>query len=58
MNQAIREECSLNTREGGDDSVGCPFYGIINQRRHSECRNCGRPMNLEQQSEQEEQLSA
>jgi len=57
VNQAIRDEYGLDTSEDAAESVDCPFCSTTNQHGHSECRNCGRPLTLEQQVEQEEQLS-
>ncbi|MDY6770795.1 MAG: tyrosine-type recombinase/integrase [Candidatus Nanohaloarchaea archaeon] len=57
VNQAIRDEYGLDISEDETESVDCPFCGTTNQHGHSECRNCGRPMNLEQQTKEKEQLS-
>jgi len=54
VNQAIREEYGLSGGDDEDQSRNCPFCGTENQSGHSECRNCGRPMSLEDQTKQEE----
>jgi integrase len=54
VNRAIREEYGLSHDEDENQSENCPFCGTENQSSHSECRNCGRPMNLEDESKKEE----
>ncbi|TQQ83004.1 integrase [Halonotius terrestris] len=54
VNRAIREEYGLNTSQDENQSKNCPFCGTENQSSHSECRNCGRPLSLEDESKKEE----
>ena len=57
VNQAIREKYGLDTGEDeADQQQQCPFCGTENQNQHSECRNCGRPLTLEGESEGDEKL--
>jgi integrase len=53
VNRAIRDQYGLSTEEDGEDGVECPFCGAENQSQHSECRTCGRPLGLEQESTQQ-----
>lgn len=57
VNKAIRDQYGLDDGNEEDQSVTCPFCDITNQSGHSECRRCGRPLSLEQQVKQEEDLS-
>jgi len=57
VNQAIRNEYGLNTTTDEDKEKECPFCNTANQSNHSECRTCGRPLDLEQKAKQEEQMS-
>jgi integrase len=54
VNKAIREKYGLSKDVEEDQSRECPFCGTENQSEHSECRNCGRPLSLEQKQEKEE----
>lgn len=55
VNRAIRDEYGLdNETSEAKQTVDCPFCGASNQSQHSECRNCGRPLSLEQQADQKE----
>jgi integrase len=54
VNKAIREEYSLDTEEDEDPEISCPFCGTQNQSQHTECRNCGRPLSLQKQTQKEE----
>ncbi|WP_436935723.1 tyrosine-type recombinase/integrase [Halovenus marina] len=54
VNKAIREKYGLSTGEKQDQSQDCPFCGTKNQSTYSECRNCGRPLSLEQETNREE----
>ena len=54
VNRAIRDEYGLSKDEDENQSVKCPFCGTENQSGHSECRNCGRPMSLEDETEKQE----
>jgi integrase len=56
VNSAIREEYGLDQSGGDQQSIECPFCSAENQEGHSECRQCGRPLNLEQQVEQSEKF--
>jgi len=49
VNQAIREEYDLET--GEEEENRCPYCSTENKTGFTECRNCGRPLNLEQESE-------
>jgi hypothetical protein len=45
----------VETEEGEEDqSKECPFCGTSNEPQFSECRDCGRPLSLEQQSKKED----
>jgi integrase len=54
VNQAIRDQYGLSAGNEEDQTQQCPFCGSENQTGHSECRNCGRPMNLKSKTEQKE----
>ncbi|UWG50152.1 XerD/XerC family integrase [Halalkaliarchaeum sp. AArc-CO] len=54
VNKAIREEYGLDNGEEEDGSINCSFCGTENQSQYSECRNCGRPLSLEEKSSKEE----
>lgn len=54
VNQAIRDEYGIANDSKEDQEIECPFCSTTNQSGHSECRNCGRPLSLEQQADQEE----
>ncbi|WP_181687356.1 tyrosine-type recombinase/integrase [Halorhabdus salina] len=54
VNRAIRDEYGLSSEEEENQSIECPFCGTENQQTHSECRNCGRPLSLEQETKKEE----
>jgi integrase len=56
VNQAIRDEYGLTNGTDEPDAMDCPFCGTENQPDHSECRTCGRPLTLEQQTQKEEKL--
>jgi integrase len=58
VNQAIREEYGLSGTDDEQQDVDCPFCGVSNQAGHAECRNCGRPLSLEQRVEQDQQTDA
>lgn len=53
VNKAIREEYGLSTGTEDDQGQECPFCGVENQSPHSECRQCGRPLDLKQQAKQD-----
>jgi len=53
VNQAIREEYGLGTEEDENSEIHCSFCGTTNQQPHTECRNCGRPLSLKQESRTE-----
>jgi integrase len=53
VNQAIRDEYGLSGGEDEQQDVDCPFCGASNQASYAECRNCGRPLSLEQQVDQQ-----
>jgi hypothetical protein len=54
VNRAIRDEYGLSGGEDEDLSQVCPFCGTENQSEHSECRQCGRPLSLEDKADKEE----
>jgi hypothetical protein len=54
VNKAIRDEYGLTGSEEDDSSENCPFCGAENRSTHSECRNCGRPLRLEEEQEKQE----
>jgi integrase len=56
VNQAIRDEYGLETEDDQDRMVPCPFCSAENQSDHTECRQCGRPLGLEQESTKEEKM--
>lgn len=41
-------------KEEGEKNVECPFCGTENQREHSECRPCGKPFSLKQETDRKE----
>jgi len=57
VNQAIRDEYGLSTADEEAKSMDCPFCSATNQADHSECRQCGRPLSLEDQTQREEKLA-
>ena len=56
VNAAIRDEYGLGNGDEEQKSIECPFCGAENQSDHAECRTCGRPLSLKDQSEREEKL--
>jgi len=56
VNQAIRDQYGLDTGEDSSESLDCHFCGAENQSGHTECRNCGRPLNLEQGKSSQEKM--
>ncbi|MFB6208877.1 MAG: tyrosine-type recombinase/integrase, partial [Candidatus Nanohaloarchaea archaeon] len=54
VNRAIREEYGLSGGEDEEQDFECHFCDVSNQSGHSECRNCGRPLNLENKVETRE----
>ncbi len=54
VNQAIRDEYGLDGGDEEEKSVECPFCGTENQSQHSECRTCGRPLSLKNETNREE----
>ena len=57
VNQAIRDQYGLDTEEDDQSNKTCPFCDATNQQGHSECRRCGRPLDIEQQAKQEQKHS-
>jgi len=57
VNKAIRDEYGLDASENEEDTVQCPFCSTENQPGHTECRNCGRPMELKSKQKQDEKQS-
>ena len=54
VNRAIRDEYGLSNGEEQDDKQQCHFCGAENNDAHSECRNCGRTLSLEDETEKED----
>lgn len=54
VNKAIRDQYGLDTEEDQNSGINCPFCETENQPQYTECRNCGRPLNLEQETKKEE----
>ena len=54
VNQAIRDEYGLETGKEEDQEQECPFCGTKNETGHTECRTCGRPLTLENESDKQE----
>lgn len=50
VNRAIREHYGLDEDDDEKRQVTCPFCDAVNQADHSDCRQCGRPLSLEQQT--------
>jgi len=57
VNQAIRDEYGLSEDNHESKKKECPFCSTTNQTGHSECRQCGRPLSLEQQVRKREKQS-
>ena len=53
VNKAIRDRYRLNTSHDEPKDVECPFCNTVNQKGHSECRTCGRPLSLQSKSEKQ-----
>lgn len=56
VNKAIRDEYGLDTEEDQNSKVRCNFCDSKNQSHQTECRTCGRPLSLEQQSTQDDKF--
>jgi len=54
VNRAIRDEYGLSGGDDKDQTKECPFCGAENEKGHGECRQCGRPLSLEDEAEREE----
>ena len=54
VNQAIRDQYGIASATDETQSVTCAVCGTENQPVETECRTCGRPLSLEQQSTQDE----
>jgi integrase len=54
VNSAIREKYGMETQEEEEENKTCSFCGAENKDIHSECRNCGRPVSLEQKTQKED----
>ena len=54
VNSAIREKYGMETQQEEEENKTCSFCGTENREVHSECRSCGRPINLEQKTQKEE----
>ena len=57
VNKAIRNEYGLNQDVSEPENQPCPFCETVNQPDESDCRQCGRPLSLEQQVKEEEKRS-
>lgn len=56
VNRAIRNQYGLTNDHDNSKTMACPYCSEQNQTTHSECRNCGRPLSLEQTKQQQEKL--
>lgn len=54
VNKAIRDRYGLDQKKEEEETRNCPFCETENKTGYSECRNCGRPLSLEQKSRKEE----
>jgi len=54
VNRAIRDEYGLTGGEQEDQVKECPFCGAENEQVHGECRQCGRPLSLQEEKQREE----
>jgi ribosomal protein L40E len=54
VNKAIRDQYGINKEQEEDENQNCSFCNAENQPEYSECRNCGRPLNLEEHRSQED----
>ena len=55
VNQAIRDEYNVEAEEDEEEKMKkCGFCGTENQPQYSECRQCGRPLSLEDEADKEE----
>jgi hypothetical protein len=54
VNKAIREEYSLNPGQDEQTDIMCPFCNTVNQKGHTECRTCGRPLSIQSKSEKQD----
>jgi integrase len=54
VNQAIRDRYGLDPSTDEEQEIRCSFCGAQNQSEHSECRNCGRPLSLEDEKDRME----
>jgi integrase len=53
VNKAIRDKYGLDPNREEEETMNCPFCSTKNQSGHSECRNCGRPLSLEDEKQKE-----
>ncbi|MDG5761347.1 tyrosine-type recombinase/integrase [Natronococcus sp. A-GB1] len=56
VNQTIRDQYGLTGDKDTPRDVNCPFCDATNQASYSECRTCGRPLALKQQTQQKTDL--
>lgn len=54
VNKAIRDEYGLESDNEEEKSVECAFCGTENQSEHAECRTCGRPLSLKEETKTKE----
>jgi hypothetical protein len=54
VNKAIRDQYGLDSEDEEEKPIQCPFCSTENESQHSECRTCGRPLSLKEESEKEE----
>ena len=54
VNRAIRNQYGLDSNEGEQQNITCPFCSCENQYGQTECRRYGRPLSLKQKIQQEE----
>jgi len=55
VNRSIREQYGIESSEDQESSSrNCPFCGTENQSEYTECRTCGRNLNLKQKTQQQD----
>ena len=53
-NKAIRDQYGLDSGQEEEKNVNCSFCGAENESQYGECRNCGRPPSLREETEKGE----
>ena len=54
VNKAIRDQYGLDSEDEEEKPIQCPFCSTENESQFSECRTCGRPLSLREESEDDE----